>query len=124
LELVYKVNFRLTLLFSGLFQYNNKNRKVYIKLRKNIIKKMVNKQLVDYIKNAESKGYSPQQLHDYLVQRGYNSIEVREAIDFVNKSKTSSLSNKKFISIGIFMIIVVAAVAASFLLFTKPMIIM
>ncbi len=81
---------------------------------------MVNKQLVDYIKNTESKGYSPQQLHDYLIQRGYDPIEVREAIGFVNKSKTSILTNKKFISIGIFFVIIIIACVASFYFLTGP----
>ena len=41
---------------------------------------MVNQQLVDWIKAAEAKGYSPEQIRDYLTQKGYSSNEIDETI--------------------------------------------
>lgn len=81
---------------------------------------MVNKQLVDYIKSEEAQGYSSQQLQSYLVQQGYNPNEVRKAMDYANKPQVSKSTNKKFIFIGIALIIVIAVVAVSFLFLTKP----
>lgn len=45
---------------------------------------MVNQQLINYIKTEEAQGYTPQQLRNYLVQRGYNPQEVDEAIKYAN----------------------------------------
>ncbi len=45
---------------------------------------MVNQQLINYIKTEEAQGYTPQQLRNYLIQQGYNSAEVDEAIKYAN----------------------------------------
>ena len=46
---------------------------------------MVNQQLVDYIRSEELQGYGAKQLHDYLVQQGYDPAQVMEAISSVNQ---------------------------------------
>ena len=47
---------------------------------------MVNPQIVNWIKQQESQGYSPQQLYDSLIQQGYNPNEVNEAIRIASQS--------------------------------------
>lgn len=46
---------------------------------------MVNQQLINYIKTEEAQGYTPQQLRNALIQQGYNSQEVDEAIRYANQ---------------------------------------
>jgi len=43
---------------------------------------MVNQQLVEWIKNQKSQGYSPRQIYNTLVQQGYNPQEVSQALNF------------------------------------------
>ncbi len=81
---------------------------------------MVNEQLVDYIKNEKSQGYSSQQLYDYLIQQGYNPNDIKEAIDYVEKPQTSSSPNKKFTFIGVSAIIFIVVVVVSFWFLTNP----
>jgi len=45
---------------------------------------MVNQQLVYYIQSTIAKGYSTNQIYNYLVQQGYNPTEVSEAIRMTN----------------------------------------
>ncbi len=45
---------------------------------------MVNQELINYIKTEEAQGYTPQQLRNYLIQQGYNPVEVDEAIRYAN----------------------------------------
>ena len=47
---------------------------------------MVNPQIVNWIKQQESQGYSPQQLYNSLIQQGYNPNEVNEAIRIASQS--------------------------------------
>jgi hypothetical protein len=44
---------------------------------------VVNQQIVDWIKSQEAQGYDPQQLYSYLIQQGYNSAEVNDALNFI-----------------------------------------
>lgn len=41
---------------------------------------MVNELLVNYIKSTERMGYTPEQLREFLIQKGYKTIEVDEAL--------------------------------------------
>tara|TARA_Y100000310_G_scaffold345564_1_gene466690 strand:- start:2281 stop:2703 length:423 start_codon:yes stop_codon:yes gene_type:complete len=52
---------------------------------------MVNEELIKWIKSEEVKGYTPQQLNEYLVKKGYNPSEVSEAIQ---STLTISKKNK------------------------------
>jgi hypothetical protein len=45
---------------------------------------MVNQQLINYIKTEEAQGYTPQQLRSYLIQQGYNTQDVDEALNYAN----------------------------------------
>ena len=45
---------------------------------------MVNQQLVYYIKSTIAKGYSTNQIYNYLIQQGYNPTEVSQAISMAN----------------------------------------
>ena len=49
---------------------------------------MVNQQLVNYIKAQEARGYSAQQLRNYLMQKGYNQAEVDGAIRYAGAGNT------------------------------------
>ena len=40
---------------------------------------MVNQQLLDYIRNYVAKGYTIQQVYDFLIKQGHNPAEVNEA---------------------------------------------
>ena len=42
---------------------------------------MVNQELVNWIKTAEAKGYSLEQIRAYLIQKGYSLEEIDETID-------------------------------------------
>jgi len=95
---------------------------------------IVNKLLINDIRNLKTLGYSSQQLYNYFVQRGYNPNEVKEAlvylgynindikktIDFVSNPQASSSSNKNFVWIGMSAIIIIAVVGASFIFLTRP----
>jgi hypothetical protein len=48
---------------------------------------MANKELVDYIKKEEARGYSIQQLRKTLLESKYKSEEVEEAFKFLNKDE-------------------------------------
>ena len=47
---------------------------------------MVNQELINYIKTEEAQGYSPEQLRTYLLQYGYPSQDVDEAIQYANNN--------------------------------------
>ena len=44
---------------------------------------IVNKLLINDIRNLKTLGYSSQQLYNYFVQRGYNPNEVKEALVYL-----------------------------------------
>lgn len=45
---------------------------------------MVNEKLIEWIKSEEAQGYTPEQLHSYLVDKGYSKEEASAAIKSVN----------------------------------------
>ncbi|MCK5177434.1 MAG: hypothetical protein KAQ92_06925, partial [Candidatus Aenigmarchaeota archaeon] len=51
---------------------------------------MANQKLVDWIKNQRAEGYSYNQIYDALIQHGYDSNEVDEAIKIVDTIKTDN----------------------------------
>ena len=53
----------------------------------------INQQLIDYIKTEEAQGYTPQQLRSYLLQQGYKSSDIEEAINYAN-AETSQNNNQ------------------------------
>jgi hypothetical protein len=53
---------------------------------------MINPQLIEWIRNQLSRGYTIQQLQPYLVQKGYNPADVSEAINYVNSNQQGSQS--------------------------------
>ena len=55
---------------------------------------MVNQILVDYIRKYLSEGYTQENLFNYLIEQGYNSSDVQEALDIVlsNSKETDSHS--------------------------------
>lgn len=57
---------------------------------------MVNQQIVDWIKNQESKGYSEEQLKQYLLNQGYNQTDIVKAIN-LSKEK-SKIGFNQFLS--------------------------
>ncbi|MCK5333908.1 MAG: hypothetical protein KAJ24_05310, partial [Candidatus Aenigmarchaeota archaeon] len=61
---------------------------------------MVNQQIINWIKQQDSQGYSSQQLYNYLIQQGYNPNEVNEAIRIVSQP-TSQVNQLSIIIIGI-----------------------
>ena len=75
---------------------------------------MVNQQLIDWIKNQESQGYSDQQLYNLLIQQGYNPNEINEAIKFAKQVlqpiKQSSKKSIKLLYIIIAGIVLVTLV--------------
>jgi len=48
---------------------------------------MVNQQLVDWIKRQETKGYTAQQLYDFVIKRGYDVKTAGEAINYVHTER-------------------------------------
>jgi hypothetical protein len=84
--------------------------------------KVVNQKLVDWIKNQISKGHSSQELYKILVDRGHDSNEIKEAIDFVYdkgfiKVKGSQKKNyTKIILIVVAIVVVVGLVSYFFVI--------
>jgi len=80
---------------------------------------MVNQKLIDWIKIQESQGHTLQQIHDYLIQKGYNPNHINEALNIVTQVSASpktnlskvNLSHKKTSSwLILIMVIVILAI--------------
>ncbi|MBW2979794.1 hypothetical protein KY360_00070 [Candidatus Woesearchaeota archaeon] len=74
---------------------------------------MVNQQLIDYIKSEEAQGYTVKQLYDYLIKQGYDSKEVNEAINLVNKRQAKSAK-----PVVIILVVLIMIIGASYFLFS------
>lgn len=86
---------------------------------------MANQKIINWIKHYESQGYSPQQLYNSLVQRGYNPDEVNEALRTaaqpatqVNQSASAIKKPVNFLPIIIIGILVVALIGVGIFWFT------
>jgi hypothetical protein len=86
---------------------------------------MVDRRLVEFIRNQESKGYSAQQAYINLVRQGYSSEDVREALNCANKAGNSSSSDRKSILISVIFILIASTlifvtIITSFFSLTNP----
>lgn len=49
---------------------------------------MINQQIVRWLRSKEAKNYPSSQLkHDYLIKQGFSSLEIYDAMNFVNKQR-------------------------------------
>lgn len=49
---------------------------------------MANRQIINWIKNQESHGYSPQQIYTFLIRQGYNQNDVNGALNLTSRKQT------------------------------------
>lgn len=65
---------------------------------------MVNKQLIDWIIEQEKKGFSQDQIKNYLNKQGYEINEIDNCINYINSNKNQSI--KKILEPNIFKLII------------------
>jgi hypothetical protein len=78
---------------------------------------MASKEILEWIKQQESKGYNPNQVYDYLIKKGYNPNEVSEAIRIANSNtnpnnnSSPKKSSKKILMYSVISIVVLLILA-------------
>lgn len=87
---------------------------------------MANKELENYIKKQLNSGYSPEQIKDVLIKRGWQETQVSEAISSLQQETAGMKppkkgSNKKLIAAVIIIVVVCLVGVPFFLVFSLGM---
>jgi len=77
---------------------------------------MADQRLINYIKAQEAKGYTEEQLRDFLIKQGYNARDVDEAINSIKSKKVAAKTPVPVAKTHLVLYII--TIIVSFILFT------